>query len=53
MLKAVLFGSLSSIADLAEFEREAFNRAFLQHGLDISWTSSAYLYRMRHYGREQ
>lgn len=51
MLKAVLFGSLSSVADLAEYEREAFNRAFLQHGLDISWTSSAYLYRMRHYGR--
>lgn len=51
MLKAVFFGSLSSIADLAEYEREAFNRAFLQHGLDISWTSSTYLYRMRHYGR--
>jgi len=51
MLKAVLFGSLSSIADLAEYEREAFNRAFLQHGLNISWTSSAYLYRMRHHGR--
>lgn len=51
MLKAVLFGSLSSVADLAEYEREAFNRAFLQHGLNVSWTSSTYLYRMRHYGR--
>lgn len=51
MLKAVLFGSLSSVADLAEYEREAFNRAFLQHGLNISWALSADLYRMRHYGR--
>lgn len=39
---AVLFGSISSLADTSELQREAFNRAFREHGLDWAWNSEDY-----------
>ena len=51
MVKAVLFGSLSSIADMATYDSEPINRAFRKHGLSLNWTDNAYLSRMQTYGR--
>ena len=39
---AVLFGSISTIADTSELQRQAFNEAFTSHGLDWSWDRDEY-----------
>ncbi len=39
---AVLFGSISTIADTSELQRRAFNEAFAAHGLDWSWDRDDY-----------
>ncbi|HKJ10874.1 MAG TPA: HAD-IA family hydrolase [Ornithinimicrobium sp.] len=39
---ALLFGSISTIADTSELQREAFNEAFAQHGLDWTWDREDY-----------
>ena len=41
-MPAVLFGSISTIADTSERQREAFNRAFAGHGLDWRWDAEEY-----------
>ncbi|BBZ44817.1 HAD family hydrolase [Mycobacterium parmense] len=41
-MSAVLFGSLSTLADTSELQRQAFNDAFAEHGLDWSWTREDY-----------
>lgn len=41
-MSAVLFGSMSTLADTSELQREAFNRAFVEHGLDWSWDQEEY-----------
>lgn len=41
-MRALLFGSISTIADTSELQREAFNRAFAQHGLDWQWDRETY-----------
>ena len=42
-MSAILFGSISTIADTSELQRQAFNRAFNAHGLDWHWDRSEYL----------
>ena len=42
-MSAVLFGSISTIADTSELQRESFNRAFAAHGLDWRWDREDYL----------
>lgn len=42
-MPAILFGSISTIADTSELQREAFNRAFAEHGLDWEWGREDYL----------
>jgi HAD superfamily hydrolase (TIGR01509 family) len=39
---AILFGSISTVADTSELQREAFNRAFSDHGLDWTWEREDY-----------
>ena len=39
---AVLFGSISTIADTSELQRQAFNEAFTSHGLDWTWDRDDY-----------
>ena len=39
---AVLFGSISTIADTSELQRQAFNEAFAAHDLDWSWDRDDY-----------
>lgn len=41
-MSAVLFGSISSVADTSEIQRQAFNEAFLRHGLDWKWDQDDY-----------
>jgi HAD superfamily hydrolase (TIGR01509 family) len=41
-MPAILFGSISTIADTSELQREAFNRAFEAHSLDWSWDRDEY-----------
>ncbi|QWC86069.1 HAD-IA family hydrolase [Nocardioidaceae bacterium] len=41
-MTAVLFGSISTIADTSEMQRHAFNDAFAEHGLDWSWDQDEY-----------
>ena len=38
-MSAILFGSISTIADTSELQRQAFNQAFKAHGLDWDWRS--------------
>jgi len=41
-MSAILFGSISTVADTSELQREAFNRAFSEHGLDWRWDREDY-----------
>lgn len=41
-MAAILFGSISTIADTSEIQRQAFNDAFAKHGLDWSWDREEY-----------
>ncbi|NNE52979.1 MAG: HAD-IA family hydrolase [Sulfitobacter sp.] len=41
-MKAVFLGSISVLADTSEIQREAFNRAFEEAGLDWHWSQDAY-----------
>jgi HAD superfamily hydrolase (TIGR01509 family) len=42
-MAALLFGSLSTIADTSELQRESFNEAFKAYGLDWHWDREEYL----------
>ncbi len=41
-MTAILFGSISTLADTSEIQRDAFNRAFAEHGLDWQWDREEY-----------
>ena len=41
-MPSILFGSIGTIADTSELQREAFNRAFQTHGLDWNWSQDQY-----------
>ena len=41
-MSAVLFGSISTLADTSELQRRAFNQAFETHGLDWEWDQDDY-----------
>jgi hypothetical protein len=36
-MSAILFGSISTIADTSELQRQVFNQAFQARGLDWCW----------------
>ncbi len=42
-MSAILFGSIGTIADTSELQRQAFNQAFEAHGLDWHWNREEYL----------
>ena len=42
-MPALLLGSISALADTSELQREAFNQAFAQHGLDWRWDRADYV----------
>ena len=41
-MATILFGSISSLADTSELQRDAFNRSFAEHGLDWHWDREGY-----------
>ena len=41
-MNALFFGSIGTLADTSELQREAFNAAFREHGLDWHWDRDAY-----------
>lgn len=41
-MSAILFGSISTLADTSELQRQAFNEAFAEHGLDWRWDRDDY-----------
>jgi HAD superfamily hydrolase (TIGR01509 family) len=41
-MPALLFGSISTLADTSELQRAAFNQAFADHGLDWQWSQEEY-----------
>jgi len=41
-MPAILFGSMSTLADTSELQRHAFNRSFADHGLDWEWSRDDY-----------
>ncbi len=42
-MSAVLFGSIGTLAETSEIQRESFNQAFREHGLDWHWGREDYL----------
>lgn len=42
-MSAILFGSISTLADTSELQRRAFNEAFAAHGLDWEWSRDDYI----------
>ena len=42
-MSAILFGSISTLADTSELQRQAFNEAFEAHGLDWRWDRADYV----------
>ncbi|MEE8601391.1 HAD family hydrolase [Euzebya tangerina] len=41
-MPAILFGSISSVVDTSELQRQAFNDAFQHHGLNWHWDQELY-----------
>lgn len=41
-MSVLLFGSISTLADTSELQRDAFNQAFAEHGLDWVWDRPEY-----------
>ncbi|MDO9381100.1 MAG: HAD-IA family hydrolase [Nocardioidaceae bacterium] len=46
-MTALLFGSISTIADTSELQRESFNEAFAQHDLGWTWDREDYVEMLR------
>ncbi len=42
-MSAILFGSISTLADTSELQRRAFNDAFAAYGLDWNWSRDDYV----------
>lgn len=49
-MSALLFGSISTVVDTSERQRQAFNQAFEAHGLDWSWDRDEYRRLLEHAG---
>jgi HAD superfamily hydrolase (TIGR01509 family) len=49
-MSAILFGSISTVADTSELQRDAFNQAFATHGLDWRWDRDQYRGLLAHSG---
>jgi len=49
-MKALLLGSIGTLADTSEIQREAFNAAFRKHGLDWHWPRDEYRARLHKAG---
>lgn len=62
MLKAIMFGAIGTLVETSELQRQAFNEAFAQEGLEWNWDEDLYRdllevsggrNRIRHYAEER
>lgn len=53
MSSALLFGSIGTLADTSEIQRQAFNQAFAQHHLDWHWSREEYIPLLEKGGGQQ
>ena len=51
-MSAILFGSISTVADTSELQRSAFNQSFEIHGLDWTWDRDQYRVMLSQSGGE-
>ncbi len=49
-MSSILFGSISTVADTSELQRDAFNRAFAEAGLDWQWGREEYVEMLQNSG---
>jgi HAD superfamily hydrolase (TIGR01509 family) len=49
-MSAILFGSIGTIADTSELQRQSFNQAFVSHGLNWHWQREEYLTMLKQSG---
>ena len=47
---AILFGSIGTLVETSELQRQAFNKAFQEHGLDWYWSKEDYRDKLNHSG---
>lgn len=52
-MKALLFGSIGTLAETSELQREAFNRAFTKHNLGWHWPREQYQELLKDSGGKQ
>jgi HAD superfamily hydrolase (TIGR01509 family) len=52
-LKAIIFGDIGTVAEVADLERQAYNAAFKQAGLDWKWSAIAYKELLKTDGGEE
>lgn len=52
-MPAILFGSIGTVAETSELQRQAFNLAFKEHGLDWYWDRKPYQALLVYSGGEQ
>jgi HAD superfamily hydrolase (TIGR01509 family) len=52
-MSAIFFGSIGTIADTSELQRQAFNQAFKAYGLDWCWNREEYLTMLEKSGGQQ
>jgi len=52
-MSAIFFGSIGTIADTSELQRQAFNQAFVLHNLDWQWSREEYASLLEKSGGKQ
>lgn len=52
-MPAILFGSIGTLADTSEMQRQAFNQAFAKHGLNWHWDRDEYIKLLEKSGGRQ
>lgn len=52
-MSAIFFGSIGTIADTSEMQRQAFNQAFALHNLDWQWSREEYASLLEKSGGQQ
>ena len=52
-MQTLFFGSIGTLAETSQLQREAFNAAFALAGLDWHWTEDAYKQMLATAGGEQ
>jgi|TARA_B110000908_G_scaffold32104_1_gene38267 HAD superfamily hydrolase (TIGR01509 family) len=52
-VKAIIFGSIGTLVETSEFQRQAFNDTFIEAGLDWNWSANTYKSFLKNSGGRQ